>query len=242
MSSMGGRIPKEGRRAWGRGRARGSSCHGRCGRRGQGWQRWLSNEESSIFRILSRVTDPHCRSSVDVEKRLSKGCNQTSSSICCVGAGESIHNIATCRTLVGKSSGMKQQIQIPDVCFQLPKRTRTPRGFLWVKVEAPKKKKKKVAAAQPGWKNLIDSSTWVFWKCRHQRSCWFKCSWCRKHDFFLMFRASDNLQWMCFLLVLRSIWMALYRFKDLERDYPIFKDELERSIWIYTFITVITWT
>ena len=40
---------------------------------------------------------------------------------CCVGAGESIHNIATCRTLVGKSSGMKQQIQIPDVCFQLPK-------------------------------------------------------------------------------------------------------------------------
>ena len=39
---------------------------------------------------------------------------------------------------------------------------RTPRGFLWVKVEAPKKKKKKVAAAQPGWITLIDSSTGVF--------------------------------------------------------------------------------
>ena len=37
---------------------------------------------------------------------------------------------------------MKQQIQIPDVCFQLPKRTRTPRGFSLGEGGSPKEEEK----------------------------------------------------------------------------------------------------
>lgn len=61
---------------------------------------------------------------------------------CCVGAGESIHNIATCRTLVGKSSGMKQQIQMPDVCFQLPKTYPYPSWFSLGEGGSPKEEEK----------------------------------------------------------------------------------------------------